>query len=86
MLQPKGNRQRRLRRASTMARNNLDMLSVTATAFGRVTGEVPRTLIDLASADRRPSEPKPLWAIDTLFVNKLKDSKRYAQVPPPPNN
>ena len=38
-----------------------------------MTGEVPRTLVDLASADRQPAQPKPLKATGTLFVNKLKD-------------
>ena len=59
--------------SQAMARNNLDMLTDTATAFERVTGEVPRTLMDLASADRQPAQPKPLKATDTLFLNKLKD-------------
>ena len=59
--------------SQAMARNNLDMLTDTATAFERVTGEVPRTLMDLASADRQPAQPKPLKAVNTLFVNKLKD-------------
>ena len=57
--------------SQAMARNNLDMLTDTATAFERATGEVPRTLMDLASSDRQPAQLKPLKATDTLFVNKL---------------
>ena len=41
--------------SQAMARNNIDMLTDTATAFERVTGEVPRTLMDMASADRQPA-------------------------------
>ena len=59
-----------------MARENLDMLTDSATAFKRVTGEVPRTLIDMASAStpsRQPAQERALTLTDTLFVNKLKD-------------
>ena len=59
--------------SQAMARNNLDMLTDTATAFERVTGEVPRTPMELASADRPPAQRKPLGTTDTLFVNKRKD-------------
>ena len=41
--------------SQAMARNNLDILTDTATAFERVTGEVPRTLMNMASADRQPA-------------------------------
>ena len=56
-----------------MARNNLDMPTDSATAFERVTGEVPRTLMDLASADRQPARVVAMKPADTLFINKLKD-------------
>ena len=59
--------------SQAMARNNLDMLTDTATAFECVTGEVPRTLMDVASTERQPAQPRALRATDTLFVNKLKD-------------
>ena len=58
-----------------MARNNLDMLTDTATAFERVTGEVPRTLMDMASSERLPAEVRQFMIrpADTLFINHLKD-------------
>ena len=59
--------------SQAMARNNLDMLTDTATAFERVTGEVPHTLVDMASDDRLPARVVPLKPVDTLFVNKLRD-------------
>ena len=59
--------------AQAMARNNLDMLTDSATAFERVTREVPRTLMDLASADRVPEVMVNHKPTDVLFINKLKD-------------
>ena len=59
--------------SQAMARNNLDMLTDTATAFERVTGEVPRTLMDMASSDRLPTEVRQFKPVDALFINKLKD-------------
>ena len=56
-----------------MARNNLDMLTDSATAFERVTGEVPRTLIDMASSTAMPEQTRVFRPIATLFVNKLRD-------------
>ena len=56
-----------------MARNNLDMLTYSATAFERVTGEVPRTLMDLASSARLPEQGRALKATDSLFINRLKE-------------
>ena len=59
--------------AQAMARNNLDMLKDSATAFERVTGEVPRTLIDMASSTAMPEQTRVFKPIATLFVNKLRD-------------
>ena len=59
--------------SQAMARNNLDMLTDTVTAFERVTGEVPRTLMDMASSDRQPAEVRQFKPADALFINRLKD-------------
>ena len=59
--------------SQAMARNNLDMLTDTATAFERVTGEVPRTLMDMASSERQPAEVRQFKPADALFINRLKD-------------
>ena len=58
--------------SQAMARNNLDMLTDTATAFERVTGEVPRTLMDMASAERQPAHPRPLRALTHCVLTNLR--------------
>ena len=52
--------------SQAMARNNLDMLTDSATAFERVTGEVPRTLIDMASSTAMPEQAPVFKPIATL--------------------
>ena len=59
--------------SQAMARNNLDMLTDSATAFERVTGEVPRTLMDMASSAAMPEQVRAFKAVDTLFINRLRD-------------
>ena len=59
--------------AAAMARNNLDMLTDSATAFERATGEIPRTLMDMATFPQHDSEMAELKPADTLFINRLKD-------------
>ena len=59
--------------SQAMARNNLDMLTDSATAFERVTGEVPRTLMDMASSTAMPEQMQAFKPAATLFINKLRD-------------
>ena len=58
-----------------MARNNLDMLTDTATAFERVTGETPHTMMDMVTYQPNGIAKKHLKAPgpDMRFINKLKD-------------
>lgn len=60
--------------AAAMARNNLDTLTDSATAFERLTGEIPRTLLDVASyAETKGDKTRTMKPVDLRFVNKIKD-------------
>ena len=59
--------------AASMAQNNLDMLTDTSTAFERVTGEIPRTMMEIATYQPCAIPKLTMKVPDTRFVNKLKD-------------
>ena len=56
-----------------MARNNPGMLTDTSTACERVTGEIPRTVTDMATYQPYDMHKLTLKVPDTRFVDKLKD-------------
>ena len=59
--------------AAAMARNNPGMLTDTSTACERVTGEIPRTVTDMATYQPYDMHKLTLKVPDTRFVDKLKD-------------
>lgn len=62
--------------ASAMAKNNLDVLTDSATAFERVTGEVPRTLMDVASPNFTDFSATKIGDTGMQFVEQLRERIR----------